>query len=412
MSLDLTAFDAALKVNYSDSRLTVATYQDRPFLALVPKKENFVGKNMPFPIRYANPGGRSATFATAKTNMVEGKYTDFVLTRNHDYGLVSIDNETLEASKGDAASFIDAVTGEIDGMLDALRDSLAHSIFGDGSGAIGQVNAEPDTGASSFVITLKNTNDIVAVEVGQVHNIYSALTGGSKRNSDGTDDEWVVAAVDRDAGTITYTGEYSGSGTIAANDYIFIEGDRGAKLKGLAAWLPYTAPSTSEDFFGVDRSVDPVRLAGVRMDLSSVSQEEAAIKLMTRLHREGANPSHYFLNPANYQNLVLELGAKVQYQKVAAKVGDAEIGFEGIKLAGPRGAITVLSDKSCSSSYGYMLDLKEWKLCSLGKAPKLLMSDGLRMLRESDSDGVQIRAGYYAQLGCHRPGSSGVAKLV
>jgi hypothetical protein len=411
MALDMTSFASALKVHYSDTRLEVATYQDRPLLALLPKKEDFGGKNWPMPIRYANPGGRSADFATAKANKLAGKYTDFVLTRVKDYSLISIDAETIEASKGNANAFLEATTGDIDGSLDSLRDSLSHGIFGDGSGCVGQVLAEPSTNASTFVVTMKNPSDIVNVEVGQVHVIYSALTGGTKRTSDGTDDEWVVAGVNRDTGAITYTGTYDGSGTIAADEFIFIEGDRGAKISGLGAWLPYTAPDSTA-FFGVNRSVDTVRLAGVRMDNSSVSAEEGAIKLMTRLHREGANPDHYFLNPANYQNLVLELGSKVQYQKTSVKVGDAVIGFEGIKLASPKGSVLVLPDKSCPITYGYMLTLKSWKLASLGKAPKILMADGNRMLRESDSDGVEIRAGYYAQLGCHSPGQNGVAKVV
>ena len=36
--------------------------------------------------------------------------------------------------------------------------------------------------------------------------------------------------------------------------------------------------------------------------------------------------------------------------------------------------------------------------------PKVLDTDGLSMLRQSSSDGVEIRYGYYAQMGCSAPG--------
>jgi hypothetical protein len=38
---------------------------------------------------------------------------DFVLTRNHDYSIASIDGETLEASKGNANAFLEAAVVEI-----------------------------------------------------------------------------------------------------------------------------------------------------------------------------------------------------------------------------------------------------------------------------------------------------------
>jgi hypothetical protein len=58
-----------------------------------------------------------------------------------------------------------------------------------------------------------------------------------------------------------------------------------------------------------------------------------------------------------------------------------------------------------------MLQLDMWKLYSLGKAPKILDADGLKMLRESDADAVQVRVGYYAQVGCRAPGFNATVKL-
>ena len=49
------------------------------------------------------------------------------------------------------------------------------------------------------------------------------------------------------------------------------------KLSGLGAWLPSSAPGSTDSFFGVNRSSDATRLGGIRFDGSSLPLEEALI---------------------------------------------------------------------------------------------------------------------------------------
>lgn len=407
MTLDMTSFDAALKEYYTDERIYNMCYTDNPALAMLAKMENFKGRNHPVPIVYGNPQGRSATFATAQANKSDVQVEAFLLTRKKDYGLASIDNEALEASEGDKGSFLSAQTEQIDGVIASVADSLAVAIFGTGSGLRGQVLAEPSTNATTFQITLKNIQDVTKFERNQTLVIYSAETGGSKRTSDGTDDEWTVAAVDRDTGVLTLNGSYDGSGDIAANEYIFVEGDRGSMLSGFRAWLPDSAPSATA-FFGVDRSVDPTRLAGLRYDGSAQPIEEALIDAASRLAREGARPDTCFIGYSKWAELEKALGSKVQYVDIK---GPAEVGFRGIMINGPRGPIKVVADRSCPSDRAFMLTMNTWKLYSLGAAPKILRTDGLQMLREATADSYEVRVGYYAQLGCRAPGHNMNIKL-
>src|SRR5690349_10011273 len=115
MSLDMSSFDAALKQHYTNDRVENMVYQDNPLTAMLPKMENFGGKNLPIPIIYGNPQNRSATFSTAIAETSSSQLQDFVLTRVKDYSIASIDNETLEASQGDQNAFLQAATVEIDG---------------------------------------------------------------------------------------------------------------------------------------------------------------------------------------------------------------------------------------------------------------------------------------------------------
>ena len=403
MGLDLTSFDAALKQHYTNDRVEDMVYKRNPFLALLTKMEQFGGKNLPIPIIYGNPQGRSKTFGNAKTRgaATSTKVDDFVLTRVKDYSIATIDNETLEASKGDANAFMTAFSTEVDGAINSLTRSIAIGVFRDSSAAIGQVLATPSN-ASPWVITLKQSSDVTNFELQQVINIWSAKSGGTQRSSDGSDTSWVVVAVDRDAGTITLDGTYSGSGTIAANDYIFIEGDRGLGISGLSDWIPDSAPGSTL-FFGVNRSVDVTRLGGLRMDGTGLPIEEALIEGDAKVNREGFYIDHYFMNPKKLADLKKALGTKVQYVTLQA---NARISFTGVMVDGDKGPITCLADFNCPYDHIYGLAMEYWKLYSLGKAVRPVPSDGLDMLRQDTADGVEVRYGFYGNLATRAPGSN------
>lgn len=393
MALDMTSFASALKQHYTSDRVENMVYSDNPLLALLPKMESFGGKNLPIPIIYGNPQGRSATFSDAQANKTDAKLKDFVLTRNHDYSLASIDNETLEASKGNANAFMEAATTQIDGAIQSATRSLAIALYGSGSGKLGRVT----TGATGTSITLTNADDVTNFEVGQEIVFSTADGGGSVKSGSVT-----VVGVDRDSGVLTVDAMSAidgGSGS-ATNDYIFTEGDYDAKVKGLAAWVPASAPGATA-FFGVDRTADVTRLGGIRYDASAMPIEEGLISAASRVAREGGKPDHCFMNYSKFADLEKALGSKVQYVDVKAS---AEIGFRGIVINGPRGPIKVIPDQNCPSDRAFMLQMNVWKLYSLGKAPKILDADGMKMLRDSSADSVEVRIGYYAQLGCRAPG--------
>lgn len=401
--MDLTAFNAALKEHYTSDRVEDMVYKDNPFLAMLPKMENFGGKNLPIPIKYGNPQGRSKTFATAQAGAASypSKLGSFALTRVKDYAVAIIDGETMKASKGDANAFMDAATCEVDGALESLTRSVAVNLPRTVAASIGRVLAEPAEQAS-FVVTLTDIEEIVNVEVGQVHLMYSAASGGTQRSIDGSILTMPVIAVNRSLGTITYSGTYNSSGTIAPNDYIFINGDRGLGISGLEDWIPATAPGATS-FFGVDRSVDVTRLGGLRYDGSGGPIEEVLTEADRLVSREGFAIDHFFMNHANFANLKKALGTKVQYVDLQV---NPRISFRGVVVDGNRGPIKVIPDNTFPSNRIFGLKLSMWKLYSIGKAISVIEDDGLEWLRQASADGVELRIGFYGNLGCRAPGAN------
>lgn len=396
----LTTFDFAIKEHYTPEMVENMVYMNNPMLALIPKYEEMRGEYFVQPVQYADVQSRSASFSTAQSLSTSSalKGIKFNVTRVKNYSLATIDNEAMEASKGNANAFMELATNVIDTAIHTLSRDLAIGLYGNAAGAKGQVLAEPAETSGTFSFTLKDPEQITNFEVGMSLVIYSAETGGLIRTSDGSDDEWLVAGVDRVNGTLTLTGTYNSSGTIAANDYIFQEGDRGLKMSGLADWLPSTVSATA--FFGVDRTADSTRLGGLRYDGSAQPIEEALIDALYLSGREGARIDHMFMNFKKYAELEKSLGSKVVYDTL--QVG--QVGFNAIRLAGPRGVVRVVADQNCPSDLAYGLQLDTWKLGSIGKAVSPAANDGNRWLRQTSDDGVELRYRFYGNAICKAPG--------
>jgi hypothetical protein len=201
---------------------------------------------------------------------------------------------------------------------------------------------------------------------------------------------------------------------VAASDYIFHDGDFGNAIRGLASWIPATAPTNGDNFFGLDRSQDPTRLAGVRVDGSGLTIEEAIQKFLQVAYRNGGKIDHMFLNDARFLELDLSLGTRRQYVDVKTDVG---VGFTGVRIAGPGGTVAVFADPNASTfhttgqSLAYGLEMKDWALRGPGKFPFIDATDGNRILREDSADAYEGRVISYFQMQCKAPGHSGVLYL-
>jgi len=397
-AFDLTAFAAGLKTVYTRDKIQNLTYQENPFLALVPKFEDMVGDGYKQPVIYGSPQSRSATFANAQTlsTTLSTKMKAFTVTRVHDYAVVTIDHETMLASRNDAGAFMRARVVEIDGAMQSVTQSLATSLYRSGWGALGNLSAS----AASTTATLSNTEDIVNFEPGMRIVFSSSENGAALRAaSAGYLD---VVSVNRMAGTMVLSGNSSTEAT--TGDYMFALGDRQDsqtptryKVAGLEAWAPASAPASTA-FFGVDRTAD-TRLGGLRFDGAAYTPEEALVKGAVIAAKEGAKLDHCFISFSKYADLINSLGAKVNY--VDLKAGD--IGFQALRLFTPSGEVKVIPDRNCPSNRAFMVRLASLKLGSIGTVPQILNYEGLEALRQASSDGVEVRVGYYGNLICSAP---------
>lgn len=400
-------------------------YKENPFLALVPKDESpdgFAGKYIPVPLEYGAPQGRSHSFSNAQSQQTPTSLVSFFVYVISDYQLVTITNLLMEQTKSNAGAFVDAAKLLLDGGFRNITNNIAFELFSNGTAARGiSTDASSQAGVTpnGTVLPLSNAQQIVQFEVGMLL-VASATEGGAPST-----DTVIVQSVDRANGIVM--GQASAA-VLSANwaigtgsAYLSIAGDLPATgatstgsflaLSGLAAWIPVASPSLSDNFWGVNRSADPTRLAGLRYDAQSYTIEEGITNALAFSNREGAKPDIAIMDFASYASLVNALGAKVQYVQV--QHDEVEVAFEGITFQSAYGRVTVLADRSCPPQTCYLLTMSTWKLRSLGKVPHILTygMEGLEGLRVGNADALEIRIGYYGNLICSAPGWNCVVQL-
>lgn len=381
-------YAAMLKEYYSYKNVSDAVLKDSILLQLIAKRK-MGGKQVPIPIKTSNVQGGSATFATAQSNITQILYSQFLLTHAKDYALARIEGDLLDAANVDAGAFMRASTAIIDSSRDCLRESMSNAVFLDGTGVIGAVGA-----IASSVVTLSQESDIAHFEVGMVVSVYD-VTLATLRGS------VAVTAIDEDLYKVTLA---STPGGTVATDVLIRQGDLNLKMKGLAAWIPSSAPSSTA-FFGVDRSTNPTRLGGRRYTATGTPIEEALITAKNRLGRYATYPDLCVMSHTKMGDLEKSLGDRKRYGE--AKSADGKIGFEVLQIQGNKGPISILADAKCPDNRIYLLTQDSWALHHYGSDIAFFDEMAGGMLKQRpDEDAYEVRIKSYAQLACDAPGQN------
>lgn len=387
-SLNTSNASSILKVLYPES-LEEVWFPQAPFLAWCPKSYDKIGGSGR-QINVVIGGGRgSTTFATAINAKTVPTFATFTVTRKKDYAIGSIDNELIEACKGDRAAIAEAIKTQVDAHTYEFGRSQAFQAWGDGTGA--RVT-QATTGYSGGVVTVTDRRDLVNLELGMVLEQKNSGTINA-----GT---YTVTAIDLDASTFTVTlsgaAAPSDAGTFARQGDFTSGAGNSNCISGVFAWVPTTTSGLSTSFYGVDRSVYPVRLAGGRISGGAKTIEEVLFDAIGRGRTNGGQFDTFWMNSERSSELQKSMQSKA-YVDVQS-MGKANIGFKGFTLVTSSGPITVMDDPNCKYLYGLLTKRDSWELASLGDYPHFVESDGKKFNRELSSDGIEFRLAGYGNL--------------
>lgn len=398
----IAALTNILKTRYDQRVFHQLFYKKAPFAGQLSKDEDFGGNNARISLRYGAPQGGSFTFNIAQANATSSSDVAFLLTRAKDYQVSGISGESISAGDGDANTIYNTLRGEMEGSMRNLNRSIQIALWRNGGGQRGQGNSSYSvTGA---VCTLAQAADIVGFEV-QMRVDFSIDDGynaGGALAGIRAGGPLTIQALDRTAGTITFTTNINTLTGVTNADYLFRNGDYSLGMAGVQRWIPPTAPTTGDNHFGVDRSVDVVRLAGIRYAGGGGNKEETLLDAAELASREGAEDLTAFINNLDRADIVKSLGSKAMYEPTQSSDGD--IGYRALNIEGPDGTIKIFSDVNMPRGKFALLDMSTWILKSSKGVPRILDDDGLKMVRESNADGYQWRMGGYMQLACEAPG--------
>jgi len=204
---------------------------------------------------------------------------------------------------------------------------------------------------------------------------------------------------------------------VATGDGIIFEGDNDGWPTGLLSWLPSTAPTSGDSFHGVDRSADPVRLAGHRLNCTGKDVLSGLIEGIHLLGEEGNMNLAAFVTPEAFHALVELIRASTTYEaktvSTPARVMPSEnnpsgvsqkVSVKGLLIDGPDGTVTVYRDLFCPATYGFIGEIDRFTLYSMGVDPGILEEDGNMVLRKATADSYEVRVGGYPQVVCDGPG--------
>ena len=419
-----TTIDALLKFYYDDGALVNETYHDNPLWAMMTKRQavaNVTGRSFIHPVVYATSQGRRTIFSQAQSaGQVTGELSvDFTVPRFKNYQDATIATETVLSTRDDRGAFTRAVTLVTDNALSNLGLDQAIAMYGDGSGTRGNISTTTTLASSSLQLSIPDS--ALLFEVGMELDLASSETATVRAYGSAGHGLYVIA-VDRINGILTIgttlnpatastcniTDSVNGIPTAATGDFIFVRGDQGAKMTGLQAWIPYGGPSSGDSFLGVNRTTDPVRLAGNWLDGTQLSIEDALIQASTNVKKQSSEGiTHFFMGYSKFAQLLKSQSAKVVIEEQV----NPDVSFEGVELMTSTGKVAVIPDRNCPPNFMFGLNLPSWDYIHLGDPVQVFNYDGNTWLRQPADDGMEIRFFSFGNLVCKRPAANIVVKV-
>lgn len=370
-----TSILAMLKVYYAKAGLGDLLYRNDQLLKeLGNKAERIEGKVQPFSALYSRGGAVSAD-ATVAVSLASttAQAKEFQVTPGQLFSSCIYTNKEVMASRSKAGAYVPVATAKMFSALESFRKTLALALYGTGHGDMFTVGSDFDAMVVGTDVTQKwPTNAIYSVDP------CSSIV--YKTNLNDPDSSAIAAgkvkSVNPAAGTVVITP--TKAGTPVAGTFVCLEGctsDEGNPLLpvGLAGWITGNV-SASDDFFGVNRSVAPERLAGVNYTAPSGEAKYLSIeKALLNVQAYGSQADRIVMNPKDLLALQQEVEAKTYFTRPnGGGKNKAEIGYDGMGISITGSFLSrIISSPYCPEGLAYILDMETVKLWVYSNADKI-----------------------------------------
>lgn len=363
----------------------------------------------------ASIGGVAWSFDGAQASKSDMGGADWHITWRQLFALFSIDLYAAELASSNAHRLVDLVTSRLDNAAKRFRMVLNKACWGNGGGAIAQIQANNTTS-----LTLSSRADMFLFDRGmKISPSVDDGTGGAGI----TNDNWQeVATVNRQTRTITPVNTFNADW--AVDSYVHLRGSYGLAIQGLPAWIPATAPGATL-FNNVDRSIDDRRY-GIIVEPSYFEGigglEDFLVSMATWCGEEGAETDAIWMNPRAAAFLRTQISQQVRYEryigtnsagKEIRNRDGAVVSFSQMMFSTDMGEIPIMTSRDIPYDLVYFLERDSIELNSIRELfrPLGFQGDNGKFRLHENANAAEARFGGYPQMIIASPHRNAVANI-
>jgi hypothetical protein len=350
-------------------------------------------------------GGDATTVAEAEANEGPSNHYRPQITRVREYATATVEREDILATRNDKDRIIEVWDLAIKNCLRKIKRSWGIHLFRDGSGIRAYLNGA-QTGTT---VALASAIDAMLFEAGDWIQSTTLATPRVLASAN------KVKVIGRSigAGTLTLSGALttptSGGGLVRSGDLYNV-------VSGIAAWIPKTAPTAGDSFFGVDRSTLGEAAYGHRPTSNSSNLLNIGIDAASYLYQvAGSSPDIWLMNSMDAAAVQKDLTTfeRITIPAQGLDKKKAEIGYDAIRIHGPNGKVDIVVDPLCPRGSSWLLVREECQWWTLGP-----MIDQITMGMGNENgfikagvDGLGLRMGGFGNFVITRPWNAAYVAL-
>ena len=359
------AIKSMLKTYYKKEGIQNLLFRNSPLLKKM-NKERVEGKEQRFAAMYSRGGAAGGDFTAAKTQAsTVAKTAEFSVEPGQLFSVYTMNAKEVAASRSNAGAYMKIGGAKMFAASESFRKTLAAALYGSG---YGEICAVPDggwtfNGTTAKAVTLPE-DAVMKIDVGSKLVVKATKTTAETSAA-------VTLTVNSINGTSVNVTP-SGSATPSAGYIVCLAGSMNSSSPllpvGLDGWLPVYKKRTGDSwasfiddlFFGVDRSVNPDRLAGAFYDATGASETKtsAVTKLIKKLRRQGSLCDMIVMNDDDFLEFSNEIQSTNTYFTATStkEAKKASVGFTEISAAFSTNYIeNCIDDPYCVKGRFYVL---------------------------------------------------------
>jgi len=406
---DVAQISYFLKERFTQPRMNELCYPSQAALwGMLTKKTGWSGERKSIPLQYADITGVGSSLVVAQANKRATKGVKFQIDTDdlpEDYALFGVKIKAMRAAKGGDSSWRKTVSSQVKSAFRQVARRNAWGVWRSYRGDFATIKSTATLGSGATILITDRRHLMMFIEGGFINaldasNSYAKLSGRLQ-----------VTKVNPSGPSITVnTIPTTGIPSLAVGDKLCIESDHNSRYHGLDDIIPDTEPTTGDSFHGVDRSVSPEKLGGVRFDSAGYTIQEAVALAKQRNAELGGEADKLFLDFDNMISLSEVMQGRTEQVRTAAKDTKgkqiAEIGYEGFRFLTPLGRVEAYGDMYIPTSVGHLCQMDTLAFESMGEAPGWLndMDGDSGWVVEKTDAAYEGRVGQFAEMTCDAPG--------